>query len=328
MEKQEDTTGPNESLTLLKAQNFQDSIARIKHTIHGGSSGKETENNEKTEDIMNFPNSWIVCVSKEEQKYIMVDVPKYSKALEKQIRKFCNGNQPLTIVVTNQNSIYYDNAPGNLVIRRSDAIKWAEAFPGIEIVIHRHDIFRDLQKIVTQRLDGYGPWGINLESGRFVDLGHPLQAIEGLDGFEMEFDVENYESPEMEDINVRESEYSKHCIAVYAPGHSFGSMCFIIPQLQAICSGNTIPPINLLEGKILRMDSQGIVTTNRAGISRQIESAQNLVSSYADLFHLMLPSRGSLQRFPVDVDKRTERLTQLLKKFEEYKRYEEGSKPQ
>ena len=316
----------NESLKLLKTRSMPDSIARIKHSIEGGSSSSEasTDSVGKPEDVMNFPNAWIVRLSEAEKKFIMVDVPKYSKTLEKQIRQFCDGNPPLAIVVTNQNSIYYDDAPGGLIVRRSDAIKWTEAFQGIEIVVHRHDIFRDFQKVVTQRLDGYGPWGINLETGKFMDLGHPLQTIDGLDGFEMEFDVENYVSPEIEEINVRENKNSKSCIAIYTPGHSFGSMCLIVPELEAVCSGNTIPPVNLLEGKRLRMDSQGIVTTNRAGIIRQAESVQNLIDGYADLFQLMLPSRGALQRFPSDLSKRKEMITKLIGKFEEYKKYDEG----
>lgn len=301
-----------------------DSVARVKH-VFASPINDQTDGSgiNKAGDTFDLPNSWIICVSKSRGKFVMVDVPKYSQTVMKQIIKFCNGVQPIAIVITNQNSVYYDDANGSMVIRRSDAIKWAEAFPGIEIVMHRHDIYRDLQKVVTQRLDGYGPWGLNLDTTQFVDLRNPLQEIDGLDGFEMTFDVENYSTPDFEEVNIRENDCSKYFMAVYSPGHSYGSLSLIAPELGGICSGNTFPPISLLDGTNLRMDSQGIVTTNRAGITKQVESAKNIISEYVDLFQFMLPARGPLQRFPVDLEQRKHMLNDLINRFEEYKIYEE-----
>lgn len=250
-------------------------------------------------------------------------MPKFSEELKEKILEFCNGQSPIAIAVTNRNSVYYSDAPGGLIIRRSDLILWADAFSGIEVIMNRHDINRDLQKVVTQRLDGYGPWGIDLETAKFNDLSNPLEENDGLDEYEI-LDVENYVSPDVDEVDVRKNGLSKYCIAVYTPGHTFGSMCFVVPELSLAVSGNTLPPTNLLQGKKLRLDAQGIVTTNRAGIRRQIDSARTFVQEYGDIFEMMLPSRGLLQRFPSPKEKslRIKFLVQLLDEFERYEGYD------
>jgi len=295
---------PDNEVKLLRIKSLDGTVARIKHE--------------------NFPNSWIVRLSEDDNAFIMIDVPKFSEDLKRKILEFCGGQSPMAIAVTNRNSIYYGDAPGGLIIRKSDLILWADAFPGIEVVMNRHDINRDLQKVVTQRLDGYGPWGIDLKTAKFNDLRNPLEEIDGLDEYEMILDVENYVSPELEEVDVRNNELSKYCIAAYTPGHTFGSMCYVVPELRLVLSGNTLPPTSLLQGKKLRMDAQGIVTTNRAGVRRQADSARTFVQEYGDIIDMMLPSRGLVQRFPSPNDKsrRVQFLMQLLDEFETYEGYE------
>ena len=40
------------------------------------------------------------------------------------------------------------------------------------------------------------------------------------------------------------------------------------------------------------LDCRGYITTNNAGVSRQMESARNLIQSYIDRITVLLPSRG------------------------------------
>ena len=137
---------PDESVKLMKLKSLPESVARIKHVL------ETSKDQQGGESVMELPNAWIVRISAQPERFVMVDVPKYSSQLKRQILTFCKGQIPIAIFVTNQNSVYYDNSS---VIRKSDAHKWLDAFPGIEFVMHRHDILRDLQKVVTQRLDGY-----------------------------------------------------------------------------------------------------------------------------------------------------------------------------
>jgi hypothetical protein len=72
------------------------------------------------------------------------------------------------ILITCKTSIYYSEAPGTVYsMRKSDLHLWKEAFPGVEIIMHQNDIEKDLQGLVTQTLDGYGPWAWNEITEKF-----------------------------------------------------------------------------------------------------------------------------------------------------------------
>ena len=64
------------------------------------------------------------------------------------------------------------------VTLKSDLTKWKQAFPKVHVIMYRLDVPRGCRDMVTQVLDGYGPWGYDEEDGvdgcRFVETGRPL----------------------------------------------------------------------------------------------------------------------------------------------------------
>jgi hypothetical protein len=248
-----------------------------------------------------------------EKKFAMIDVPCYSEDLIKQMKTFMGENGSLShILVTCRNGIHYDEAPAVYVTRKSDMDAWKEAFPSTNIIMYRLDTPRDCKSLVTQSLDGYGPWALDVETGQFNETGRPLTVLEWdediqasvLDDGEMPPDDDD---EELEDAAlytpeaIKKRELDKEILAIYTPGHTYGSVTYIFPQSKLCCSGFTIPvediradasAAGLPRGAGPKLDYSGYLTTNTGGIDRQIESARHLASVYNDRFEVVLPSRG------------------------------------
>ena len=116
--------------------------------------------------------------------------------------------------------------------------------------------------VVTQVLDGYGPWGFNEENindKRFVETGRPLtieewdddtksrvlmrgeippddlvstteDGIGNIDDDNNNNDDDGHEDGEYSSKAIRKREDAYRLLAVYTPGHTFGSVTYIFPQ--------------------------------------------------------------------------------------------------
>ncbi len=272
------------------------------------------------------------------RKYAMIDIPPYSDDLVNQIKDFMSitnddnvGDERqtskgtlATILVTCKNGLHYDEEPAVYVTRRSDLIKWKNAFPNVDIVMYRLDTPRDCKDSLAQVLDGYGPWALNdnnedgsdpkatKDKDLFVETGRPLTRMEWdpetqkkvLDDGEMPPDEDEDEGDENGDLYspqaIRQREANKDILAVYTPGHTFGSVSYLFPKLKVCCSGFTMPVEKSRGGANIAgitnagpaMDYRGYITTNSGGISKQIESSRVLVNTYGDRFSAILPSKG------------------------------------
>jgi glyoxylase-like metal-dependent hydrolase (beta-lactamase superfamily II) len=283
--------------------------------------------------------------------FVMVDVPPYSPQLATRIRAFMGpGSKLAAILVTSRDAIHYDESPSVFTIRKSDIGLWKKAFPDTEIVAYRLDIPRDCRPLVTQVLDGYGPFALDESSktgnATFVETGRPLTIMEwdhdvaqkifqgnlppddnvdGTSGHE-EDEAEKY-TPEA----IRAREQDKRVLAVFTPGHSYGSMSFIFPETKVVCSGFTIPVEDSraeenpgIEGAGPALDCRGYITTSRAGISRQMQSARSLINTYSDRFEVVLPSRGDPLYTDGDVKERKRELLEIVNEYDRIgKIYEE-----
>merc|ERR1711862_823372 len=105
-------------------------------------------------------------------------------------------------------------------------------------------------------------------------------------------------------------------LAVYTPGHTFGSVTYVFPKRGICCSGYVLP----LESQRLsfvdyghndesdsrrsvtavpvqdqgpRLDYQGYLATSMSR-SRQMSSALLLINRYIDRFNVVLPAEGIL----------------------------------
>ena len=122
---------------------------------------------------------------------------------------------------------------------------------------------------------------------------------------------------------IRQREHGKRILAVYTPGHTFGSVSYVFPEVNVCCSGSTLPVEDprrngsSMTGPVL--DCRGYITTNQAGIQRQMESARHLVQTYGDRFTTVLPSRGDPLQF-LDDDRPEERQAILLDMIDQYRR--------
>lgn len=260
------------------------------------------------------------------------------------------------ILLTNQQCIHYDASPAVYVTRESDLKQWKAAFPGAEVVMYRLDIPRECRDGVTQVLDGYGPWGWEEEDvvveeedgaggaagqrGRFVETGRPLTIDEWDDDTKSgvlsrgELPPDDLLDDANEDDDDDDEEYSPQAIrqregkyrllAVYTPGHTFGSVTYVFPGRGICCSGHALPlessmagagaayddddeededPVTATNGPAVsppppppggpRIDYRGYLATS-ASRSRQMSSASALINGYADRFRVVLPARGDV----------------------------------
>jgi hypothetical protein len=93
-----------------------------------------------------------------------------------------------------------------------------------------------------------------------------------------------------------------------------GSMCYVMPPLQLCFSGHTIPEDTLRDS--IRFDGLGPVSTNQAGLVRQVNSALSFAESYVDRFYTILASRGNIIELPKgDQEQRRYYLESLIKQF-------------
>jgi glyoxylase-like metal-dependent hydrolase (beta-lactamase superfamily II) len=304
-------------------------------------------------------------------EYCLVDVPPFTSQLVEEMNDFMaqsNGKLRL-VVVTSRDAIHYDSVSSTdyeTMVRRSDLHKWKSAFPDVSVVSYRLDTPRDCREVVTQVLDGYGPFALDVDSEgeassgdagatmKFVETGRPLTVEEwdfnvaqnvmsgaqkppdddGGDPISVSDDSSLY-TPDM----IREREVGKRLLAVYTPGHTYGSLSFVFPEVGVCCSGYAIPVedsrlnqyggdegddegdesdgfgSNFGTGPIL--DCRGYITTSRAGIQRQMESARKLIQQYGDRFEVILPSRGDpLLWLPTSVAARKNVLLDIVKQYE------------
>ena len=267
------------------------------------------------------------------------------------------------ILLTNQQCIHYDNTPGVYVTRKSDLTKWKKAFPEAKIVMYRLDIPRECREEVTQVLDGYGPWGLKEDDEEgggmtFVETGRPLtieewdedtksrvltngelppddEGVFGDDGGEStvagdDVDDDDGEDPLYSQEAIRQREEQYRVLAVYTPGHTFGSVTYIFPKRNLCCSGFALP----LESSSSvmddndddeddddddnigrsssggshppigpRLDYQGYLATS-ASRPRQMSSALSLINRYIDRFCVVLPARGDVVFLDSNEEKR------------------------
>ncbi|CAJ1954461.1 unnamed protein product [Cylindrotheca closterium] len=289
--------------------------------------------------------------------FAMVDIPPYSPQLEQEMKTFMGVNGKLAaILITSKDCIHYDEAPGVYSVRKSDLHQWTKIFPDTPIVAYRMDIARDCREFVTQRLDGYGPFAFDeTESGEdaddecqgmapFIETGEPLTYDEW--DFDVAQDIfAGKISPPEDSMNVtkaaddeddlyspeaiRSREEGKRILAVYTPGRTYGSVSYVFPEVQLVASGFTIPVedtrlgeegngIGGVDSPGPSLDVTGYITTSKAGITRQMESARNLIESYADRFEVILPS----QMDPLFVDRISveERKKELLEVIDQYEK--------
>jgi hypothetical protein len=270
-------------------------------------------------------------------RYAMIDIPPYSPQLLGQIQGFLGKESTLALaLITNRDSIHYDSAPAIYSARRSDLKLWKEAIPDLDVVAYRLDIPRECRPFVTQILDGYGPFGLKdsiddeaFFNASFVELGRPLTVEEWDDDLavilngETDADEESemHENDSGESIRLKED--SMDIVALYTPGHSFGSMSYLFPSQTLCFSGYTIPVEDTrieenmgIGGAGPALDCRGYISTNKGGIGRQIESATSLVRNYADRFKVVLPARGD----PLFLDgDHEERKRELLEVLDQYK---------
>jgi hypothetical protein len=269
--------------------------------------------------------------------YVLVDVPPFSPQLITRMKAFMGPKSNLSaILVTSRDSIHYDEMPAMYSTRRADLDLWKAAFPDVSIVTNRLDTPRDCRAAVTQILDGFGPFAmVDNSAATFVETGRPLTRIEWVpDAVKVQtcseqvaMDQEQLTKEDLQKYSpeaIRAREVNKSVLAVYTPGHTFGSMSFIFPNTKICCSGFTLPiedtraneqENNMDTGPAL--DCRGYITTSRGGIKRQMDSARALVYGYVDRFEVILPSRGNPLFLGGSVEGRKELLMNVIDQFEQ-----------
>lgn len=272
------------------------------------------------------------------EKYALVDVPPYSDGLAKKMRSFMGKSGKLaSILVTNRDSLHYDESPAVYVTRKSDMAKWQVAFPSARIVMYRLDIPRDCRDIVSQSLDGYGPWaldeGTDGTNATFVETGRPLTVMEWDEGIRSKVMDDGEDPPDDEEEGgnddelytpaaIRQREEGKRILAVYTPGRTFGSVSYVFPDSGVCCSGYSIPvedtrvEQNMGMSAGPKLDYSGYVTTSAAGVRRQAESASELIRRYSDRFTTVLPANGETVELIGDAEYRSELLLDLVAQYE------------
>lgn len=252
--------------------------------------------------------------------YVLVDVPPYSEKLKEEMYEYMGPNGRLVgILVTCEECIHYDDAPSVYTIRKADVLKWEKALledgNHVAIVGYRMDIPRDCRESFTQILDGYGPFALDETSSptnlTFVESGRPLtyklwdeKVAKAVLSGTIDPPVDEISNGKDDDDErytpgaIRAREEGKRVLAVYTPGRSNGSMCYVFPEIKLCVSGFTIPiesPRSEMDTGVDRpgpaLDCRGYITTSKAGITRQMTSARRLVQNYADRFDVIFPSR-------------------------------------
>lgn len=267
--------------------------------------------------------------------FAMVDVPPFSRQLVTRMKAYMGVNSKLKVIlVTSRNAIHYDEAVTIYSTRRADVDLWAQTFSGVEIVSYRLDTPRDCRAAVTQCLDGYGPFALDEKrhpgNVTFVESGRPLTRLEW--DHDVAQEVLSGQTPPDDEMEV-DDEYSldsirikeegSRILAIFTPGHSFGSVSYVFPETKVCCSGFTLPVEDTraeenwgIGGAGPALDCRGYITTNRAGINRQVESARSLISQYIDRFEVVLPSRGDPLFLEDNLDDRKNSLLSIVDQYD------------
>lgn len=270
-------------------------------------------------------------LNRQEELYALIDCPPYSENLVSQMNSHMMEKGKLSmILITCQTNIHYDEAQAVYTSRRSDLVKWKRAFPNVRIVVYRLDTPRDSKEAVSQQLDGYGPWA--LENGIFQETGRPLTVEEwdeetqvnvldkgGLPPDDEDDDVNELYTPEA----IRKREENKDVLAVYTPGHTYGSVTYIFLKSRVICSGFTLPvednryaENNLGAGR--KLDFSGYLTTNIGDIERQVNSGRQIIMTYADRFDIICPARGpTVNMGAYTIQEKQRSLLDMISEFQE-----------
>jgi hypothetical protein len=260
--------------------------------------------------------------------FAMTDVPPYSASLVSKMRRYMGSNGTLSaILITSRDAIHYNDAPAVFTTRRSDLYKWKAEFGDIHVAAYRLDIPRDCSELVTQRLDGHGPWAADSDNMTLVESGRPL-TYENWDEETTKGIIDKGETPPDADMVDEDEEYSplairrreegKAVLAIYTPGHSFGTVSYVFPHMKAVVSGYTIPieDDRDQDSPGPALDCRGYVTTSMAGLKKKMESARHLVETYSDRFKVILPSRSDPMFLPESVPGRTRALLRIVEEYE------------
>jgi len=130
---------------------------------------------------------------------------------------------------------------------------------------------------------------------------------------------------------IRQREEGKRVLASYTPGHTFGSVSYVFPEMQVCVSGFTIPVEDNrdeenegMEGAGPALDCRGYISTNKGGLARQMESARNIINTYGDRFNVVLPARGDPLYLDGDIEERKGVLHEIVDQYDKIgKLYEE-----
>jgi hypothetical protein len=266
--------------------------------------------------------------------FVMTDIPPYSDRLAAQIRTFIGSNGKLmAILLTSRTGVHYDEGAGVYTTRTSSLKDWIAVFPNLYVVGYRLDIPRDISSLVQQKLNGYGPWAWNEQKSAFEETGNP-RIIKEWDSHEIKTYLQRGLVPPMPSESdddqknlehsaesLRQKEQGKKILAVYTPGHTHGSLCYVFPETNVVVSGFTVPiedPGSENKGQIIApsMDVRGYITTSNAGINKQMESARKLVDEYCDRFGVVLSARDD--PFFLDQMEHSERKKTLLRIIDQY----------
>lgn len=227
--------------------------------------------------------------------------------------------------------------------QESDLVQWMRAFPEAAVIANRMDVPRYCRDSITQRLDGYGPWAsVSTKKGeeededdlfRFAETGRPLVRKEWDPDVAKAVMAGKMKPPEVKvdpkvdelysTKAIREKEEGKHVLAIYTPGRTYGSMCYVFPNLKLCACGYTVPLEDARGDSNVYMDQpgpaldfRGYITTCKAGVSRQMDSARNLVNSYSDRFEILLPSRGDPFFLQGTSKERKQTLTEIINQYD------------
>jgi len=282
------------------------------------------------------PSTQNTASTSQNRTFVLVDVPPFSHSLVTKIKAFMGESSKLVaMLVTSRDAIHYDDAPAVYRMRRTDLELWKHAFPNLAIIAYRLDIPRDCREHITQVLDGYGPFALeenNNDLFTFVETGRPLTynewehavAQDILRGRRpVEENSHDFARDGHSTKSIRAKEQGKTILAIYTPGHSFGSVSYIFPETGLLCSGFGIPVEATrmdenpgMERTGPALDYRGYITTSRGGMAKQMESARHLVNTYADRFFVVLPSRGDPLVLEGEAEDRKVTLLDIIDQYE------------
>ena len=257
--------------------------------------------------------------SKSATQYVLVDVPPFSDELVTELKEFMGNadSEIVAMVSTGRDAIHYDDAVAMYTARQSDLWQWTNRFPQMRIIMYRLDTPRDCQEMVSQKLDGNGPWAFkegntepkdggngNKDMPLFIETGRPLtEALwdeelferitsEGVKPPRKEYNDDLY-TPEA----IRKREDGHRMLAVATPGHTYGAMSYVFPETGVVTSGATIPIESFSDDNKDFVDQVGPALDYRGYIANsfdvvlQMSSARKLVEVYSDRFEAVLSTK-------------------------------------